>query len=81
MSRRLFEEIVTRTGLAPMIGPGTVQRALHAVGVSSPEHAQTHDYLRALPELRARMAIYLEPAAVEQRLRQIEAHLKHGSSG
>ncbi|WP_394820560.1 hypothetical protein [Pendulispora albinea] len=78
-ARSLFEEIVQRTGLAPIIGPGTVQRALHAVGITSPELAQTQDYLRALPELRTRMAIYLEPETVERRLRQIEAHLKHAT--
>jgi len=76
VNRKLFDEIVSRTGLAPIIGPGTVQRALHAAGVS-PELAQTQDYLRALPELRVRMAIYLEPTMLEQRVRQIEAHLKH----
>ncbi|HWL86965.1 MAG TPA: hypothetical protein VNO21_14245 [Polyangiaceae bacterium] len=76
-SRKLFHEVVVRTGLAPIIGPGTVGRALAAVGVASPDDARAEDYLRALPELRARMSIYLDADALEQRIRQIELHLKH----
>jgi hypothetical protein len=73
---RLFDEIVARTGLAATIGPGTLQRALSSVGVPMPSAARPDDFRRALPQIRARMAIYLPPVDVERNLRAIEALLK-----
>jgi hypothetical protein len=73
--RALFEAIVATSGLAATIGPGTVQRALGSVGVLFPDRARPEDYRRALPQLRARMAIYLPPSELDQRLTQIEALL------
>ena len=73
--RALFEEVVARSGLAAVIGPGTVERALHAVGVATPEAACAGDYLRALPQIKARMAIYLTPEDVEQHVRDLQALL------
>ncbi len=75
----LFHDVVRRTGLAPLLGPGTVRRALAAVGVVAPDHAKIGDYLRALPELRARMSIYLDHETTDHRIRQLEVHLKHVS--
>ena len=77
MSReqRLFEEIIAHCGLASWIGPGTVLRALTSVGVQSAEQATAADYARALPQLKARMAMYLTPTELEQHVRQIEALL------
>ncbi len=74
--KKLFEDVVGRCGLASWIGPGTVQRALQSVGVSSPEAALPHHYRRALPQLKARMAIYLQPDDLERNLREIEALLR-----
>jgi hypothetical protein len=74
--RSLFEQIVESSGLAATIGPGTVQRALSSVGVLVPEAASPEDYLRALPQLRARMTIYLGAADAERRALHIESLLK-----
>ena len=73
---QLFEDVVARTGLAGWIGPGAVRRALSSVGVASPSDAVPDDYRRALPQLRARMALYLKSHEVEHNAREIEALLK-----
>ena len=75
-NRVLFDEIVATCGLSTTIGPGTVLRALNAVGVLFPESAGPDAYRRALPQLRARMAIYLAPSEVDWRVQRIEALLK-----
>ena len=74
--RELFEEVVARSGLAAWVGPGTVRRALGSVGVASPDDAGPHDYLRALPELEARMGTYLRAPDLKQRMDRIEALLR-----
>jgi hypothetical protein len=74
-SRALFEGVCARSGLAAMIGPGTVQRALTSVGVATLDDAGPDDYRRALPQLRQRMAFYLPPEELERRTRDIEALL------
>jgi hypothetical protein len=75
-SRKLFEDVVSRTGLAAWIGPGAVQRALSSVGVFSKDLAGPDQYRRALPQLRARMAIYLQPEDLNRHIQEIEALLK-----
>jgi hypothetical protein len=74
-SRALFEAVIATSGLAASIGPGTVQRALVSVGVVFPDRARPEDYRRALPQLRARMAIYLPASEVDRRVSEIEALL------
>jgi hypothetical protein len=74
--RSLFDQVVAASGLAAMLGPGIVVRALASAGVSEPERARPEDYRRALPELRARMAIYLPAGELEQRLKAIESLLR-----
>ena len=74
--RALFEEIVERSGLASFIGPGIIQRALNATGVSSPDRARLDDYRRALPQIRARMAVYLQPDQLEEHIQEIESLLR-----
>ena len=69
--RKLFEQVVDRTGLASFIGPGAVERALANVG-ASPEEATFGDFRRALPQLHKRMSIYLKPPELDERLRAIE---------
>ncbi len=64
-----------RSGLAAWLGPGTVQRALSAVGVGAPEDARPSDYRRALPQLRARMALYLRAEELDRTIREIESLL------
>jgi len=73
--RELFERICIASGLAAMVGPGNVRRALHNVGADSVEAARVEHYRRALPELRLRMSIYLPPQEVARRLPDIEALL------
>jgi hypothetical protein len=73
---KLFDEVVARSGLATIIGPGTVQRALAAVGVASPDGASPDDYRRALPQIKARMLVYLRPEEVEQAIHKIESLLR-----
>ena len=75
MDKALFDRVVESTGLAAFIGPGTVERALVATGVATPHEARPEDYRRALPQIRARMAVYLKPGEVEERVRAIEALL------
>jgi hypothetical protein len=73
---KLFDEVVARSGLATMIGPGTVQRALAAVGIVSPDHAKPDDYWRALPQIKVRMAMYLAPEEVAHAIQKIETLLR-----
>ena len=73
--KALFDAVASCSGLASWIGPGTVQRALSSVGISSFSDAVAADYRRAMPQLRARMAMYLPPAELDHRCRQIEALL------
>jgi hypothetical protein len=73
--RKLFEEVAAATGLALVIGPGAVQRALAGVGVTDPELATVEDYRRALPQLKVRMAFYLTPPELERHLEELDALL------
>lgn len=64
----LFEEVVRRSGLATWVGPGLLRRALQAVGVEDPLAARSEHYRRALPQLEARMAVYLKPEELALRV-------------
>ena len=67
----LFEGVVQRSGLASWVGPGLLRRALHAVGVEHPEQARSEHFKRALPQLEARMAVYLKPEELALRVASI----------
>jgi len=67
----LFEEVVRRSGLASWVGPGLLRRALQAVGVDDPVVARSEHFRRALPQLEARMAVYLKPEELTQRVASI----------
>lgn len=71
----LFEEVVRNTGLPAFIGPSLVRRALAGAGAAKAEEAAPADFERALPELKARMNLYLNPGDTEKRLRDIAAIL------
>jgi hypothetical protein len=73
--RKLFDDVAAATGLALVIGPGAVQRALAGVGVTVVDQATVEDYRRALPELKTRMAFYLAKADLEHHLAELEALL------
>jgi hypothetical protein len=67
----LFEEVVRRSGLASWVGPGLLRRALQAVGVDQAVTARSEQYRRALPQLEARMAVYLKPEDLAMRVAAI----------
>lgn len=67
----LFEEVVRRSGLASWVGPGLLRRALQAVGVDEPMAARPEHYRRALPQLEARMAVYLKQDELVHRVAAI----------
>lgn len=54
----LFEEVVARTGLNPMIAPFTVSRLLLRAEVQ-PKRLTHDDLARALPTLEEGLAVYL----------------------
>jgi len=56
----LFREVVDASGVAPVLAPGTVRRALRDVG-STPQTASTKIYLQALPSIRARLRAFMSP--------------------
>ncbi len=72
----LFDRVALTTGLPAYIGPSTVRRALAVSACREAEVATASDYLGALPELKARMSIYLPTAEVESRVREIERLLQ-----
>jgi hypothetical protein len=72
----LFEEVVRRSGLASWVGPGLLRRALQAVGVDEALSARSEHYRRALPQLEARMAVYLKPDELAQRMASIRRLLE-----
>jgi hypothetical protein len=53
------------------VGPGLLRRALQAVGVDEVGTARSEHFRRALPQLEARMAVYLKPAELEERVASI----------
>jgi len=72
----LFEEVVRRSGLAAWMGPGVLRRALQMVGVDAPQVARCEHFQRALPQLEARMAVYLQPAELAERVASIRVLLE-----
>ena len=66
----LFERVLTYCGLAPMIGPGIVQRALADEGANAAT-ATPADYRRALPRLEARLRAYYKDTEIARRSRRI----------
>lgn len=74
MSQRLFERVIAVCDLSPLLGPGTLRRALRDVG-ADPATATVDDYCRAIPRLEARLRSFLPEAEAAQRARSI-LHLK-----
>lgn len=67
---RLFERVISICALSPLIGPGTVRRALKDVG-ADPATATIDDYCRAVPRLEARLRCFLSEEEASQRARSI----------
>lgn len=70
----LFREITVRCGLAAMIAPGAVRRALQQVGSDS-DTATASDYLSALPILHKRLRVYLQPHDADLRIEEMRQFL------
>lgn len=70
VTQRLFERVVTLCALSPLIGPGTVRRALRDVG-ADPATATLDDYCRSIPRLEARLRCFLSEEEAAQRARSI----------
>ena len=77
----LYRRVVASTGLSPLLGPGTVRRALSCAGVDDPATASPAEYRVALPQLRRRLLVYLPPDEAEARTHEIEALLDAAERG
>ncbi|WP_394823241.1 hypothetical protein [Pendulispora albinea] len=66
----LFRRVLALCGLSPLLGPGTLRRALKDVG-ADPETATIDDYYRAIPRLEARLRAFLSESEAAQRARTI----------
>lgn len=71
----LFSRVLALCGLAELIGPGVLQRALRDAG-ASPLHAGVDEYRRALPKLHARLLAYLSEQEADDRVRRVSSLLK-----
>jgi hypothetical protein len=71
----LFSRVLALCGLAELIGPGVLQRALRDAGVN-PLEADAREYRRALPKLHARLLAYLSEQEADERVRRIATFLK-----
>jgi hypothetical protein len=70
VDHRLFERVIGLCALSPLIGPGTVRRALRDVG-AEPATATIDDYCRAVPRLEARLRCFLPEEEAVQRARAV----------
>jgi hypothetical protein len=73
-STELFRNVLLLAGLAPLIGPGMLRRALADVG-TTPENASIKHYRSALPGLEARMRAYHSPTEATGRIKGIAGYL------
>lgn len=70
MDQRLFERVIALCALSPLLGPGTVRRALKDVG-ADPATATIDDYCRAVPRLEARLRCFLPVEEAIRRARSV----------
>jgi hypothetical protein len=69
-SKTLFDEVVKLCGFSAMMGPGTLRRALRDSGVTR-DNAGPDDYRKALPQIQARIEVYVPAAEAATRIRRI----------
>lgn len=74
----LFEALVARCGLSPVIAPSTMTRACRKAGVD-PQMLTPASLTRALPSIRDMLHIFLDAQEAERRIQSIQA-LAQGSS-
>ena len=75
----LFDELVARCGLSPVIAPSTMTRACRKAGVE-PQMLNPVTLAKALPSIRDMLHIFLDAQEAERRIQSIQA-LAHASSG
>ncbi|MFY0569696.1 response regulator [Archangium lansingense] len=75
----LFEALVARCGLSPVIAPSTMMRACRKAGVD-PQLLTPSSLARALPSIRDMLHIFLDAQEAERRIQSIQA-LAQGDAG
>jgi hypothetical protein len=73
--QELFDAVVSRLGIAMILGPGTLKRSLSEAGIDW-RVASKKQYIRALVPLEARLCSYMPPAEARERIAQIELFLR-----
>ena len=66
----LLKRVAEICGFSEFVGPGAIRRALAAHG-ADPKTATPEHYRRALPELQARLQVYLSEDEATKRIREI----------
>ena len=79
MPGALFEALVARCGLSPVIAASTMTRACRKAGVD-PQLLTTTSLTRALPTIRDMLHIFLDAQEAERRIQSIQA-LAKGDGG
>ena len=74
----LFDAVVARCGLSPVIAPSTMTRACRKAGVE-PQMLTPVSLARALPTIRDMLSIFLDAQELERRVHSIQL-LTHGES-
>jgi DNA-binding response OmpR family regulator len=75
----LFDELVARCGLSPVIAPSTMTRACRKAGVE-PQMLNPVTLAKALPSIRDMLHIFLDAQEAERRIQSIQA-LAQAASG
>ena len=66
----LFDRAIALAGLSPLLGPGTMRRALKDVG-AAPETATVEHYLRCIPKLEARLRSFYSEGEAQARAKKL----------
>jgi DNA-binding response OmpR family regulator len=75
----LFNELVARCGLSPVIAPSTMTRACRKAGVE-PQLLNPVTLAKALPTIRDMLHIFLDAQEAERRIQSIQALTESGAS-
>jgi DNA-binding response OmpR family regulator len=73
----LFDAVVARSGLSPVIAPSTMTRACRKAGVE-PQMLTPASLARALPSIRDMLHIFLDAQEAERRIQSIQALAQSG---
>lgn len=71
MSSALFDQLVTASGISPLVAPFTVRRLLMRSDVVPPEDVTAEQLASALPNFREGLAVYLSEEALQDALDRI----------